>query len=715
MERVQMWHWSREAAIRAVRAAIVISGLFAITDQVVGNLQVATFTAFGGFATLVLASFGGSRRDRLIAHAALAATGSVLLIIGTAVSGSAVAGALVTVPVAFTVFFAGIAGPNAASAATATLLAYVLPAASPGTMSMVPDRLAGWLLASAAGTAVVLLTSPGSATEGIRNAASALATALADGLEAALEGKATEQHLDAALGAKHELLARWDTAPSKPVGLAAPDEALAGSVELLQWCTSMVADTAHERLDLSDAADVDRELLGAAVAVLRDAATLLAGGRAIPDLDRIELCRRRSRDWLVTRRPEGPIFREEAQVSFHANAIAGTVRTIGADALVAAGVADAEWFAQERRLLFAGSSDGMRPPSRASRLAAVARRDASLRSVWTVNSLRGAIALAAAVAVADVTSVQHGFWVVFGTLSVLRTNAASTGATALRALTGTAIGFAIGGALLVAIGSSTTALWAVLPIAVLVTAYAPGTLPFAVAQAAFTVTIAVLFNLLVPVGWRVGVVRIEDVAIGCAVSVVVGSLVWPHGVSALVGDDLADAFRSGAAYLKQAVAWASGSRTPEADNAIPALNAGLRLGDALRGLLAEQGTRHIAKADLWRLVGGSLRLRLTANAVAGLPRDAVGDDTARGVLERRAETLTAWYERLAELVAKPRRSPIAALAPPRFAPGDVVDESSGSHYGVWLCEYMDHLAEHLSELVEPATKIAEMRRRPWWR
>jgi hypothetical protein len=34
---------------------------------------------------------------------------------------------------------------------------------------------------------------------------------------------------------------------------------------------------------------------------------------------------------------------------------------------------------------------------------------------------------------------------------------------------------------------------------------------------------------------------------------------------------------------------------------------------------------------------------------------------------------------------------------------------------VWLCEYMDHLAEHLSELVEPATKIAEMRRRPWWR
>ena len=74
----------------------------------------------------------------------------------------------------------------------------------------------------------------------------------------------------------------------------------------------------------------------------------------------------------------------------------------------------------------------------------------------------------------------------------------------------------IGGALLVAIGTCSAALWVALPIAVFVAAYAPATAPFAVGQAAFTVTVAVLFNLLVPVGWRVGVVRIEDVAIGCA-------------------------------------------------------------------------------------------------------------------------------------------------------------------------------------------------------
>ena len=71
-------------------------------------------------------------------------------------------------------------------------------------------------------------------------------------------------------------------------------------------------------------------------------------------------------------------------------------------------------------------------------------RHASLRSVWFFNSLRSALALAVAVAVADVSGVQHGFWVVLGTLLVLRTSASATGATAWRALAGTVVGFVVG-------------------------------------------------------------------------------------------------------------------------------------------------------------------------------------------------------------------------------------------------------------------------------
>jgi len=128
----------------------------------------------------------------------------------------------------------------------------------------------------------------------------------------------------------------------------------------------------------------------------------------------------------------------------------------------------------------------------------------------------------------------------------------------------------------------------------------------------------VLFNLLVPAGWRVGLLRVEDVAIGCAVSLAVGVLFWPRGVSAVVGDDLADAFRAGAAYLTQAVDWALSELLVPPAAAVAAVSAGIRLDDAVRGLLTEQGSKKLGKEDLWALVNASTRLRLTARSLAGL-------------------------------------------------------------------------------------------------
>ncbi len=122
--------WSVPAAMRAVRATIVVPGLFALTFKVIGDPQMALFATFGGFATLIFAAFGGTRRDKAIAHLGLAVAGSVALIIGTAVSGITWLAALVTIPVAFAIFFAGVIGPNAASGVTAALLAYVLPVGS---------------------------------------------------------------------------------------------------------------------------------------------------------------------------------------------------------------------------------------------------------------------------------------------------------------------------------------------------------------------------------------------------------------------------------------------------------------------------------------------------------------------------------------------------------------------------------------------------------
>ena len=338
--------------------------------------------------------------------------------------------------------------------------------------------------------------------------------------------------------------------------------------------------------------------------------------------------------------------------SFRAQELSYIVSQIASNIDLAAAAERRSWFAQ---LL------GRRPTGLIGPLAAAQERASAhveRHSVWLQNSVRGAVGLGLAVLVADVSEVSHGFWVVLGTLSVLRTNAAATGATALRALAGTAIGFVIGAALLIGIGTGPTALWVALPCAVFVAAYAPGTTPFAVGQAAFTITVVVIFNLLVPAGWQVGLLRIEDVAIGCGVSVVVGLLFWPRGAAGLVGNDLADEFRRGSSYLAQSVDFALGLRTAVPDTAMPAVTAGIRLDEALRAYLTEQGTNVLAwkgvtsegfHARLAQVAkfGDVIKIRWGLVELAGLARTIAwsGTDAQKAKLaEARTKVLTAITE-----------------------------------------------------------------------
>ncbi len=720
--------WSSAAAIRAVRATIVMPLLFALTFKVIGDLQMATFAAFGSFATLVLASFGGTRRDKAIAHLGLAVVGSVVLTIGTAVHATAWLAAIVTIPVAFAIFFAGVAGPNAASGVTAALLAYVLPVASPGTISDVPSRLAGWWLASVAGTAAVLLLSPRSQGDRLRAAAADLAKALGSRLEAARRGDATAADRDATTAAKHQLMNLFAATPYRPTGLATADQGLANITELLEWVTSLTADALDGHLDVRQAAAADRELLGAAATVLADVALLL-GGQDVSaedvarDIGRLERAREASSAHQQELSGDPASIEAAAQHAVHAQAIAVAARSAVADALVATRQADPETVAAQRSSWYGGDEGS---PVTAGRLAglagaaSVASRHASVRSVWFRSSARGAIALAAAVLVADLLDVQHGFWVVLGTLSVLRTNAAATGATVMRALAGTVVGFAVGAALMLAIGSGHTALWIALPVAVLVAAYAPGTAPFAVGQAAFTITVIVLYNLLVPAGWRVGLVRVQDVVLGCLVSLVVGVLFWPRGASAVVGDDLADAFRSGAAYLTQAVDWSLGLRREAPDTALAAVAAGNRLDDALRLFLSEQGTKRASKHDLWSLVMGTTRLRLTAHSLAGLrafcpPTGTDGHPDPVRPLRHESEELAGFYRRIAVLVGPPGHDQPVPVTAPVLLPDGQPPPALSSPHPLWVREHLQDLGSHTQDITLPAEHLAQLRRVPWWR
>ena len=765
--------WSVPAGLRTLRAVLVIPSLFALTFEGFGNLQMALFAAFGGFASLIMASFGGSRRDKIVAHLGLAVTGSLGLIIGTAVSGITWLAVLVTIPVTFGIFFAGVAGPNAASGVTAALLPYVLPVATPGTISMIPDRLAGWWLASVVSTAFVLLIPAPSPGDRLRAAAARSAHTLATHLEGSARGTATAADTQACQEAKHQLMTVFASTPYRPVGLATADQGMASVVQLLEWCTTLVADATDGHPNLDQAAQADRDLFAMTAVVLGQAGDLLAGtSQRLPDTDALD--RQREAATAYHRSAAGTAGDAElsgdsveivARHAFHAQAIALVVRNIVADALIATRRADPETIAARRLGWYGVQPEGTVAERRAASIAGamgVLTRHASFRSVWFLNSLRGSLALAAAVLVADISGVQHGFWVVLGTLSVLRTNAASTESTALRALGGTMLGFVLGALLLLGIGTSPAALWVALPIAVAVAAYAPGALPFTIGQAAFTVVVLVLFNLLAPAGWRVGLLRIEDVAIGCLVSLVVGVLFWPRGASSVVGDDLADAFRRGAAYLTQAVDWALGSRDAPPDAGAAAVTAGIRLDEALRGFLAEQGAKRVSKEDLWMLVMASTRLRLTAYSLSGMQapehlsqHKSRSTAYARAALTQAAADLAGFYERVAVLVGRPMAGQVLLpVKVPSFtglngttsgassrAGGDgeassvaVMATAAGDTDGLeqagalvrvittphhprllWVHEHLQHLSSHVRVIADPASHVAEQRRLPWWR
>jgi hypothetical protein len=310
--------------------------------------------------------------------------------------------------------------------------------------------------------------------------------------------------------------------------------------------------------------------------------------------------------------------------------------------------------ASGRRL---GMADETAPQALAHRLVS----HLSFRSVWFRNALRGAVGLALAVGVVEVTNVSHGFWVVLGTLSVLRSSALGTGATALRAIGGTAVGFIAGSVIMIGLADHSVFLWVVLPVVVLLSGMAPSMISFAAGQAAFTLVVIILFNIIQPIGWKVGLTRIEDVAIGCGVSIVVGILFWPRGATAALGRALSTAFAASSAYLADAVDRLTvTSRHVDTEASQQASHrAYLICDDAYRQFFAERGAKVVSVQTISRLYTGSNRLRLGAFILDTFPVRAPDPGqpelesvaVAEAVLRDAYAAAQRWYERFADVLA----------------------------------------------------------------
>jgi uncharacterized membrane protein YccC len=156
------------------------------------------------------------------------------------------------------------------------------------------------------------------------------------------------------------------------------------------------------------------------------------------------------------------------------------------------------------------------------------------RSVAAHNGLRMGAGLALAVAVTHLHLVEHGFWVVVGTMLVLSSSALTTRTRVVQAVVGTTLGIVLGGLLVGAVGPEPVALWLLVPITIFGSTYLPRFVSFTAAQAVGAMSLLVILNLTAPAGWRVGLLRVEDIAMGAAVGMVVSLLLWPRGATVAV-------------------------------------------------------------------------------------------------------------------------------------------------------------------------------------
>jgi uncharacterized membrane protein YccC len=263
------------------------------------------------------------------------------------------------------------------------------------------------------------------------------------------------------------------------------------------------------------------------------------------------------------------------------------------------------------------------------------------------NSIRTGLGLAAAVTVTHVFPVQHGFWVVLGAMSVLRSSALTTGTRMLRAVAGTAIGFLIGVALIELLGVDPVVMWAMLPVVAFGSAFVPEVASFIAGQAAFTMMVLIIFNLIAPTGWSVGLIRVEDVAVGALVGVVVSLLLWPRGARTRVSRAIDEAFDVGARFLAAAVQRVTRGDSEEATDRVTALSqaalsASRTVDDAVRQFLSESSGPTDVRAPAVRAANRAVRLRAAAELIADVTPPPLGVyPRTRAVLERHAEAICA--------------------------------------------------------------------------
>ncbi len=539
-----------------MRALIAGPPLFAIGVGVFHNDTFAVTAVFAAISALVFADFGGSRRARVGAYAVLGVVGAALLAGGTAVASSRVGSVLLTFVVVVAIRFAGNLGPRFAAAVSPAILGLMLGILVPAPDSAIPDRVVGWMLAVAVAALTSVTVFAQRDVTRVPDIAADAATRLAAALRVAVGNTdpATREHARTDVDEVLESVRAVALVPTRPSGPGAHDVARRQILDRLTRLARLLDVTLRDPhvVGISD----EMQDFGRAAA---DGLDACATGLAHPDrastidetMRALDVARHAAylrlealaadtsvADALVDRVDAGFVARAGA---LHTETIARQVAFLAGSTVTTGAVVGVD----------AGSDS--RSDRLSTRLARFASAYARPTSVWFRDAFRAGCALGIAVFVAQALQLDHAFWVALGTLSVLRGTALATGQDAARAAWGTGLGVGVSSLVLAVIGVHDGWLWVAMIVFTFLLAYLPIVAGFAWGQAAFTVFVVMLFNIVEPTGWHTGLVRIENVGIGVVVSTTVALLFWPRRVEPLLSRLLAEASARAGALFETAV------------------------------------------------------------------------------------------------------------------------------------------------------------------
>ena len=638
LERLGAQDPERDALRRAARAAITVPVVAAVARVVAPGTDAPLYALLGAFWLMVMVDFPGNRQNRAVGYLGLGLNGIVLLTLGTLVAPIPWLAVTLMFVLGVTVTLAGVVSETVSAGQRATLLLYVWPVCTP--VGPIGERLLGWLIALAVCVPAALFVIPPRHHGDLRRHAAQVCGALAD----RLDGVGSPAELTSAMGA---LRSNFLAASFRPVGLSAGSRALVRVVDLLEVVTALVDDATAATL---------ARMKRPAINVLRCCARVLDASRlphraadraelqrAVDDLRAVARGRYREDLTEILGEPDDDAAVSVGRELLSARTIATTIRLIGS-IIGDAAAADARpvWArALGLRLPDTGSADRLLPETVA--LATIPSGFVATRSVAARNSVRTGVGLAAAVAVTHLFPVQHGFWVVLGAMVVLSSSALTTRTKVVQAMVGTAIGVTVGAILTAAFGVDAALLWALLPIGVFGSAYIPR-LSFTAGQAVIAMTVLIILNLNGPTGWQIGLLRIEDVAMGAGVGIVVSLLLWPRGATAAVSAMITSALDLYTRYLQAAVQRVTRGVSDETveELSLDAVVVSRTVDDAVRHYLSETGSGADLRTPVVRAANRATRLRLAADMIADIPTQPPPSSypMARTVLEEHAAAVS---------------------------------------------------------------------------